>query len=477
MMSKRTSVGTLIRLANLADPTVLAPFRMEATQPLACSAPLPARSGGVTSIPSLLDPGQAMTVVNRHFGFAVDWGGKSTFFRKDCEGRIHPCGSDDIANALMNRRVALDEKKTVSLPKFWLTSPERREVDRVVYEPENVYAGHGDLRIYNVWRGFSREARQGKCDLMLQHLQQVICRGNRLHFLYLLRWMAHLVQHPGTAPGVVVVLKSRLEGTGKTTVGQWLCSMFGDHGMMLNTPAQLVGKFNAHLENKSLIVVNEPSWAGDKDAAAKLKSMVTDPTLTIERKHGGIYSLPNVLHFLFTTNADWAVPAGAGARRFFVLDVDPAKAGDADYFNALYAEADNGGIEALLHTLQRVNLVGFSPAVLPITEALREQQEMSLPLHAVWALDLVERADEPATVSHLNYSLGFNRLVSAAALYGDYKGYVADRRGFPTTQVLFGKWLAELGLASTRTAKTRVWTMPSAEEFAQLVRKHAGIHA
>lgn len=476
-MSMKITIGSLIHLANRADPAVLAPFRIEATQPSACSAPTQARSGGVTSIPSRLAPAQAMTLVNLHFGFAVDWGGKMTFFHEGGDGSLHPCGRDDIVIALMNRRVALDEKTSTSLPTFWMNNPQRREVDRVVYEPENAYADHGDLRIHNLWRGFSREARQGNCSRMKRHLYRVVCRSNRKHFRYLIRWMAHLVQHPGTAPGVVVVLRSRLEGTGKTTVGQWLCSMFGDNSMMLNTPAQLVGKFNAHLENKSLIVVNEPTWAGDKDAAAKLKSMVTDPTLTIERKHGGVYSVPNVLHYLFTTNADWAVPAGAGARRFFVLDVDPAKAGDADYFNALYAEADNGGIEALLHLLQRVSLVGFSPAVMPITEALREQQEMSLPLHAVWALDLVERADEPATVSHLNYSLGFNKLVSAAVLYGDYKGYVADRRGFPTTQVLFGRWLGELGLTRLHTAKARLWTMPSAEEFGRLVRKHAGIHA
>lgn len=167
--------------------------------------------------------------------------------------------------------------------------------------------------------------------------------------------------------------------------------MLGDHALVMAEPTQLLSKFNAHLETRCLIVLNELHWAGDKDAASKFKSIVTDPYLTVERKHGGVYSVPNILHIMAATNADWVVPAGYGARRWFVLDVDQGRIRDHAYFDALHREANNGGIEALMYILQRFNLDRMKLRAVPVTEALREQQERSLSLEAQWALDLADR--------------------------------------------------------------------------------------
>jgi hypothetical protein len=285
-----------------------------------------------------------------------------------------------------------------------------------------------------------------------------------MHYRYLLAWMAHLVQRPYEAPGVVVVLRSLIEGTGKTTVGGWLHKMLGRHSMMLNNPEQLLSRFNAHIEDKSLIVVNEPSWAGDKDAEGKLKSIITDEAITIERKHGGVYQITNNLHFLFTTNAEWAVPAGAGARRYFVLDVDPSRAGNGAYFKALFSEADNGGVEALLFILKQFRLVKFDLRKPPITDALRDQQERSLSMQATWALDFADR------------DVGsFNRPVTGRVLYDDYVEYVRARRRHPQNSVSFGKWLTRLGVQAHRTNTGTQRLMPTAEEFAAMVRKDAGL--
>jgi phage/plasmid-associated DNA primase len=312
---------------------------------------------------------------------------------------------------------------------------------------------------------------------MLWHLREVVCSGSREHFRYLLVWMAHAIQRPYEAPGVVVVLRSKIEGTGKTTVCNWLTDMFGGHALMLNTSDQLLGKFNAHLETLSLIVVNEPSWAGNRDDAAKLKSMITDPTLVIERKHGGVYQIPNILHFMFTTNAEWAIPAGAGARRFFLLDVATTKVGDRSYFEALYAEADNGGVEALMYILQRVRLDHFNPRAVPITDALREQQERSLSLEADWGLDLADRGCSQARGLGPSGTIAFGQPVDVRALYDDYVAYAASRRARAMSTEVFGKWLAKVGLDRHRTRTKRQRILLPPDEFAALIRKDAGIHS
>jgi hypothetical protein len=173
-----------------------------------------------------------------------------------------------------------------------------------------------------------------------------------------------------------------------------------------------------------------------------------------------------------TSNSDWIVPAGDGARRFFVLDVDPIRAGDHAYFNALHHEAQNGGIEAFMHFLLCSKLHTVNLRAVPVTDALREQQERSLPLHAQWALDLADRAGDTGIVG----AIIFDQTVHARALYEDYLAFVSSRRARPLDPGPFGRWLAKIGLQSDRTSSQRQRVLPSAREFARLVRKGAGVH-
>lgn len=56
---------------------------------------------------------------------------------------------------------------------------------------------------------------------------------------------------------------------------------------------QITGDFNGHLEAKSLLVVNEVTFAGDHAAARKFKSIVTEAELLIHHKFQRPYSVPN----------------------------------------------------------------------------------------------------------------------------------------------------------------------------------------
>jgi hypothetical protein len=426
---------------------------------------LPAGTG-IMSLPRQLPAAQAVNEINKHFGFAHDWGGKSTHFRVDGAGRVHPCSPQEVKEALASRSIVnADGKRKPTYP-IWNSSHDRREVAEVRFDPAGTVTTASGQPMLNLWRGFNRNALRGLCKRMLGHLRHVVCSGNREHFRYLLAWMAHLIQRPWEAPGVVVVLRSAAEGSGKSSVGVWLAEMLGDHALVMAEPTQLLSKFNAHLETRCLVVLNELHWAGDKDAGSKFKSIVTDPYLTVERKHGGVYSVPNILHIMAATNAEWAVPAGHGARRWFVLDVDQARIRDHAYFNALHREADNGGIEALMYILQRFKLDPVNLHAVPVTEALREQQERSLSLEAQWALDLADRG-----------GVWFNAVVESRHLYNDYTSYAQARRVRPLASNALGRYLTRLKVPLDHASTGGRRAMPSADAFAARVRKDAGIHA
>lgn len=421
---------------------------------------------GIMSLPRYLPAAQAVNEISKHFGFAHGWGGKSTHFRVDGAARVHPCSPQEVKEALASRAIVNADGTRKPAYAFWNSSPDRREVAEVRFDPAGSVTTCSGQPMLNLWRGFNRKAQRGKCKQMLRHLRDVVCSSNQEHFRYLLAWMAHLVQRPWEAPGVVVVLRSAAEGSGKSSVGVWLAEMLGDHALVMAEPTQLLSKFNAHLETRCLVVLNELQWAGDKDAASKFKSIVTDPYLTVERKHGGVYSVPNILHIMAATNAEWAVPAGHGARRWFVLDVDTARTRDHAYFDSVHHEAENGGIEALMYILQRFKLDRVKLRAVPVTEALREQQERSLPLEAQWALDLADRG-----------GVWFNGTVESRHLYDDYTSYAQVRRVRPLASNALGRYLTRLKLPLDHASTGGRRAMPSADVFAARVRKDAGIHA
>lgn len=431
------------------------------------------------ALPKLLSAQQAMQELNSRFAFVADWGGQPTYLRFATNGRPIPIQRDDLKEILANVFVLSEDSegpKRVNAGKFWPAHPDRLEFDIAHYDPEHLRSC-GAGRVLNLWTGLNREGRRGGWSRMRRHLFTVICRGRPAEFRYLLCWLAHAVQHPGTAPGTVVILKSEVEGSGKSTVASWMVVIFGRHAAELNTADQLLAKFNSHLETLSLIAVNEPAFAGDHNTERKLKSMITEARWPIEPKFRRPYWVPNCAHMMFTTNATWAVAAGQHARRYFVLDVDPAKAGDTGYFAALYAQANNGGVEAMLGFLLRLDIRNFSPAAdMPITQALQEQQILSAPAIVQWALDLAER--EEGTFAPVGGgSITFGQDVTTADLHADFEIFAQKRGGRPMTIRSFGAWMGRLELPSVLVGPRRLrgWRLPDPNAFRASVNKAAGI--
>jgi Family of unknown function (DUF5906) len=256
-----------------------------------------------------------------------------------------------------------------SVAAAWLSSSGRRTYSSLVFDP----SGDCPEGNYNTWRGLALEPKQGKCGKILSHICDIWCGGDEAQFEYVLKWMALLVQKPWIKPEVALVLRSK-EGTGKTIIVHMLLDIFGVHGFTTAQKDQVAGRFNGHLFDKVLVVLEEAFFAGDPAAVAAAKAMVTNSALGYEAKGKDAFSAPNYAHVITLTNNEWAVPAGADARRWMVLDVSEARMGDHAYFTALADEIRNGGKEIFLGCLLSIPLDGWNPRVLPPSNALHTQQ-------------------------------------------------------------------------------------------------------
>jgi len=263
-------------------------------------------------------------------------------------------------NMYENQMVDIGDNKPKSKAKIWLTHPNRRQYNGIIFDPSTV--GHKDGQ-YNLWKGFAIKPKKGNCNLFKNHLEYIICSGNLESYLYIWRWMSHLVQRPDKLLPALLIMSE--QGVGKNTVADTFGTIFGSHYLPLDNLDQLLGHFNFHLKNAVLIFGNEALWGGDKKMLGKLKAMITDQICLIEGKRKDPIMVKNFKHLIFSSNEDWPVHLDRDDRRFFVLKANNARKDDRAYFAELYNEIHNGGAAALLDELLATDLSSFDPWQIP----------------------------------------------------------------------------------------------------------------
>ena len=134
---------------------------------------------------------------------------------------------------------------------------------------------------------------------------------------------------------------------------------------------------NRHLQDCSVLFADEAFFAGDKVHGSVLKAIITEPTIMIEPKGVDAYVAKNCVHLIMASNSRWVVPAGADARRYFVLDVAATRMQDGTYFGDINRQMKNGGAEALLHYLLSLDISDFDVRNVPKTDALADQKAIT----------------------------------------------------------------------------------------------------
>ncbi len=230
--------------------------------------------------------------------------------------------------------------------------------------------------VFNFFQGYRVNPVKGDCAIYLDHLLNVVCAGDIANYNYLCGWLAHAVQRPDEKPNVAVVLKS-VEGTGKGTMVEPVLQIFGSHASKINGAGNVAGRFNGVVANKLLIFADEVDLT-DPKVSDKLKSIISETTVNMERKGLEVEPLPNYCRLIFASNRGRVINAGLRERRYFVLEPSDEKAQDIEYFKRLREWINDGGSSKLLHYLLEVDISEFSPYKCPQTKALIDEKLSSL---------------------------------------------------------------------------------------------------
>ena len=325
---------------------------------------------------------------------------------EDIVGRDPVSGKLRYEHIFFDKRNFLDVKADWKLPgikhtiaEIWFAYAERRKVDNVIFVPRpEEHIEQNEYPSFNLYRGAGVTRAQAKrwadahpdwlehLQPWLDHVEHILCCGNKTHTAYLLGWVASVVQKPWVKTSVGVVLQGQ-QGSGKSLFVDGIGQIVGtEHYLPVHDPKDVLGDYTHLLRACILLFMDESLWAGDKASEQQLKKLITQPQHRVHEKFLSSVMVASFLNLIFATNNDWAVPVEASDRRFFALTVDdkyagPQTAESKAYFDKLYAVP----IEAIAHYLYEYSLADFNPRVIPATELQRDQKFRSFdPLKKWW---------------------------------------------------------------------------------------------
>ncbi len=254
----------------------------------------------------------------------------------------------------------------------WKGKTPVRKFERSVYEPgKDRYLG----RDLNLWTPSGIVPTEGDVTPFVEHMQ-LLLPDDRERELFL-DYLHFIVCHPSVKLMFAALLQGE-QGVGKSLIGNLVIDCIGRRNVSTPTSEIVKRDFTGWQEGCSLILVEELMTEGRMEVANKMKRVITEPTLQIERKGIDAYDIPNRLNLLCFTNHKDAVRLEGGDRRWFVL-FSPMKPQTQAYYDRLFSWlAKEQTAPAFMHWLGQRRPVLLPKGRAPDTEAKATAAELSL---------------------------------------------------------------------------------------------------
>ena len=211
---------------------------------------------------------------------------------------------------------------------FWFNSNKRRQIHNIVFKPPPLK--FDDKNEINLFKGFNitrEEAEKGyeyheAVKEFKLHIQRMSGKDKDL-FNWIVSWFAQMIQRPADIQGTALIIKS-VEGCGKGVLYEALKNIIGDDYCVHACGADMIlGRFNSSIERAIFIFADELMYAGDHEKANVFKKVISEKTLSLEKKGVDAHKIINTSHFMASSNDDWIINCkDQTSRRFTVVEMD-----------------------------------------------------------------------------------------------------------------------------------------------------------
>lgn len=304
--------------------------------------------------------------------------GGVTFYKR-------PPGDMLMKRFLETLSVACDTKSTIT--DFWV-NPGTHVYTDIAFTPIPQPS-----TTLNYWIGSAITPVQGNWDAIKHHILEAICARDTAVYDYVIKYLAHMLQYPEHKPGVMLVLLGR-QGTGKGLFFQILQRIWSRTALLVSDIDQIVGRFNAALEQNYVIMMDEAMFSGDYKSQDRMKSLITEKTCQVEQKYQPSRTISSVHRFFASSNHDHFARVEADDRRLLILRVSDKRQGDTAYFAQLVGAIDDDSVIAgMVYALMNTKLTGFDVRARPLTHEHGEQKLKSLQGFDRYFYEVLSRGD------------------------------------------------------------------------------------
>lgn len=255
--------------------------------------------------------------------------------------------------------------------------------------------GFSSNHTFNVFRPSELKAVKGDATMFYEYLNHLIpLEEDRIE---LMRWCATLSECPAVRMHYGVLLISRRQGVGKTTLGTIMEQMVGPHNVKRPSEGDIVDSaFNTWQENCRLILADEIYAGHSFKAYHKLKTLITDRMITINRKFQSPYVLPNYTHMIASSNSMNALKIPNQDRRWFIPGVTEQKP-KKEFWDRFYPWLETGGFSIIKHEFEKFikkHGAASTGSHAPDTKAKARIVEESLSMDEKLAVDVLDHLRE-----------------------------------------------------------------------------------
>jgi hypothetical protein len=222
------------------------------------------------------------------------------------------------------------------------------------YEKMDTYPKNCPPHIYNIWRQFSAEDME-KCgedeyndelEFLLNHIK-ILCNHNEEIYNYFIRWIGQMLVYPETKSVFVILISE--EGAGKGSLLHLLRKIMGNNKVLesQSPDRDIWGNFNGLMANAFLVAIDELEKQKAKDIA-QIKGLITEPTLSINQKGKGQFTINSFHRFLGMTNKENPIETGKNDRRKLIVRCSDELIGksekNVEYFKRFYKIIENNNV-------------------------------------------------------------------------------------------------------------------------------------
>lgn len=303
------------------------------------------------------------------------------------------------------------KQKEMSFIDKWLKDESIRTYNKIDFLPCQV-APKG---VYNTFKGFEASTKELfdidiDNSLLMTHIKH-LCGNDDNVLKYVLDCFANMIQKPYDLTRTALLMKS-IQGCGKDTLFDYFGNRIlgSKYYVVLTDVKNIFGSFNAMLENKILVVINESKSKTAFEYDDAIKDAITRSENIIVRKGKEGYKNTNNIFYTFLTNNKNALKVEENDRRIVAIQANDKIANDVVYFDALRNELNSGKLDRaffeylLKRNISNVNFTKDRPTT-KLYEALKEH---NTPVLARFLCEYVDKHQKITKENATSFITDFN---------------------------------------------------------------------